>query len=609
MSAKRIVIIEKQKTLGRFIEDYFATRGPDYFVLSASSISQALTISQEQMVDLVVLDAADSADGDPSELLGRFRKFNPSARGIFCAGRNAEQDMERVLQSGFEAVFIKPIPMPKFCDLVFSMLQSERGFSGRLIGMKLEDVIEMLCYRKDSSLLSISHADNSGRVFVHQGEIIHAQCDGLIGVEALFEVLGWEKGEFMCQPLLELPDQTVFMDWQSLLMEGIRQKDEIHYALSTEHATDLRASGSATARGVGVKAETRDLRRIMIVDDSRFIRKIVQEIIQSDPELQVAGYATNGQEALAKIDELKPDLILLDWDMPVMMGSTALMHIMIRSPCPVVILSGFVGGEGASPFDLLCLGAVDFLRKPQSKWRTDGRADDLVRRVKQACEIKPERFRRLRIPQQVQRSPGRPGAEAESTFLTAFCSSTGGGSDLIRFVPSLPADIPCAVIVLHDMQQETVAVFVEYLDKRSQVEVRMAEAGTRPVDGVCYVHPSTVPIELVGQAGKPCLDMPELPGKVHVIDHFLASAAKVMGSNLLAGLFSGGPGPGIEGLRYVRQAGGITVVQEPDLSVDPRMVEEALREGIVDYRCSVDNLGEIFHRIDRMSAERLSTPM
>jgi chemotaxis response regulator CheB len=82
-----------------------------------------------------------------------------------------------------------------------------------------------------------------------------------------------------------------------------------------------------------------------------------------------------------------------------------------------------------------------------------------------------------------------------------------------------------------------------------------------------------------------------------------------MGTNLLAGLFSGGPGLGVEGLRHVRQAGGITVVQEPDLSVDPRMAEGALREGIVDYRCSVDNLGEIFHRIDRMSAERLSTPM
>ena len=143
----------------------------------------------------------------------------------------------------------------------------------------------------------------------------------------------------------------------------------------------------------------------MIVDDSRFIRKIVQEILQADPGIMVAGYASNGQEALAKIDELKPDLILLDWDMPVMKGSTTLMHIMIRSPCPVVILSGFVGGVGANPFDLLCLGGVDFLRKPQNNWRMDGRADDLVHRIKEASQIKYERIRRVKIPPPVVKGP------------------------------------------------------------------------------------------------------------------------------------------------------------------------------------------------------------
>lgn len=609
MSARKIVVIEKQKTLGRFIEDFFATRGHDYLVLSANSIVQGLAVSREQMIDLVVLDAQDAGDGAESRLLEEVRKSNPSARGILCTGRATAQDREAAHRYGFEAVFVKPIPMPKLSELVFNMLQPEHGFSGRLIGLRLEDLIEMLCYRKDSSLLSVAQRDDQGRVFVHQGEIIHAQCDSLAGVEALFEILGWEKGEFTCQPMLELPDQTVFMDWQSLLMEGIRQKDEIQYALSTEPSTDSTSRDHARTGEVAVKHETTGLRRIMIVDDSRFIRKIVQEIIQSDPELQVAGYATNGQEALTKIDELKPDLILLDWDMPVMMGSTALMHIMIRSPCPVVILSGFVGGEGANPFDLLCLGAVDFLRKPQSKWRTDGRADDLIRRIKQACAIKPERFRRLRIPQQVQRPSRRSRDQAASTFLTVFYSGTGGGSDLIRFIPSLPPDIPCAVIVLHDMQQETIGAFVEYLERRSRVEVRTSGEGTCPVDGICYVHPSTVPIELVSQGGRLCLKIPAHLGTGHVIDHFLDSASKVMGGNLLAGLLSGRPGPGIEGLRAVRQAGGITVVQEPDMSVDPRMVEEALREGIVDYRCSMDNLGEIFHRIDRMSAERLGTPL
>ena len=175
----------------------------------------------------------------------------------------------------------------------------------------------------------------------------------------------------------------------------------------------------------------------MIVDDSRFIRKIVQEIIESDSALSVVGYATNGQDALAKIEEIKPDLILLDWDMPVMKGSTALMHIMIKTPCPVIILSSFAGGVGVNPIDLLCLGGVDFLRKPQNNWRLDGRADDLVRRVKEASSIKFGRIRRVKVPPQVNRNHDSGNDSRPAQFLTILASSVGGSADLIRLIPFL----------------------------------------------------------------------------------------------------------------------------------------------------------------------------
>ena len=230
-----------------------------------------------------------------------------------------------------------------------------------------------------------------GTIYVHNGGIVHSRCGSVIGVDAFYEILEWEYGEFLSQVIFDVPEQTIFLDWQSLLMEGIRQKDEIRHALSpvpdpkTDNGTHaLRPCSGIRSRELNRHPAEAPARRIMIVDDSRFIRKIVQEIIESDSALSVAGYATNGQDALAKIEEIKPDLILLDWDMPVMKGSTALMHIMIKTPCPVIILSSFAGGVGANPIDLLCLGGVDFLRKPQNNWRLDGRADDLVRRVKEA---------------------------------------------------------------------------------------------------------------------------------------------------------------------------------------------------------------------------------
>jgi len=342
--------------------------------------------------------------------------------------------------------------------------------------------------------------------------------------------------------------------------------------------------------------------RILIVDDSYFIRKIVQGIIQSDQALQVAGYATNGQEALAQIEALKPDLILLDWDMPVMMGSTTLMHIMIRSPCPVVILSGFVGGQGASPFDMLCLGAVDFLRKPQSKWRTDGRADDMVRRIKRACAVRSDHVRRIKVPQWVKEVSSEQTDTGPPSFLTVFASSTGGCSDLIRLIPALPVDLPSAVIALHDMQAEAIDAFIEYLDRKSRVAVLPSRSGAPLKKGVCYIHPAMVPLELTVGEGRPCLKiLSETTAGCSVPDDFLVSAAKIMKADLLAVLLSGAPDMGLEGLRAAKESGGITLAQDPAWSMDPRMAEVALQAGLIDRQCRADRLVEALSNLVRGS--------
>jgi len=330
----------------------------------------------------------------------------------------------------------------------------------------------------------------------------------------------------------------------------------------------------------------------MIVDDSRFIRKIVQEILQSDPELMVAGYATNGQEALSRIEELKPDLILLDWDMPVMKGSTALMHIMIRSPCPVVVLSGFVGGVGANPFDLLCFGGVDFLRKPQNNWRLDGRADDLVRRVKSACGIKFERIRRVKVPAPFSQGPATDRGHIPADFLVVFASSIGGGADLIRVIPTLNPSMRAAVVILHDMQQQSIGAFVDYLDRRSPVPVRSLESGSPLMEGVCYAHPAAVPLELTRKGSALCARVPEYTPPSKPLDHLLTSAAAVLKSSLIAAVLSGSPELGIEGLRAVKQSEGTILVQDPMSCTDPRLAELALQEGVVDYTCPADALAE-----------------
>ncbi len=610
MSEKRILIVETEKTLTAFMRDYLERFGLHIIVHEAGSVGEALQILHDNFIDLVVSDHQGPGGLDGLRLLDAVREAGMAVRVLLTAEGDLDGDHSRALSSGCVAFLPKSVPEEKLGELLCNMLQPIQGFTGRLVGMKLEDVIQMFCYRKDSSLLLVFHGDYAGTIYIDNGGIVHAECDSLRGVEAFYEIVGWESGEFLSQVVLSVPPRTLFMDWQSLLMEGMRQRDEIRHALSPVTGVETEAReravpGNGNARKAVQpvtfpgEADDSSVKRIMIVDDSRFIRKIVQEIVQSDAGLSVVGYAVNGQEALSKIDELKPDLILLDWDMPVMKGSTTLMHIMIRSPCPVVILSGFVGGVGANPFDLLCLGGVDFLRKPQNNWRVDGRADDLVRRIKDACRIKYERIRRVKIPALVKSDKNTHTEPIGVKFLSVFGSSTGGCTDLIRIIPILRADFPSALLVLHDMQQGAIGAFVDYLDRRSRIHVRSLEPGEPLAQGVCYVHPVTVPIELERNGGevfvKLLSDLPE----EKILDHFLISASKVMGRNLMAVLLSGGPDRGIEGLRAVKQVEGITVVQDPMSSVDPRMAEEAIGEGIVDHKCPANNLAETFQNLIR----------
>lgn len=604
MQERRILVVESEKILADILEDHFARLDTGFIVLSANSVLAAVKVARNFPIDLVISNHEGPGRFDGLELLRNIRDLDNPVQVVLVAEQHLQGDRTKALSLGCGNFLIRPCPYDKVCELLSNMLHSQQGFIGKLVGMRLEDVIQMFCYRKESTMLTVFHEEAWGSIYVHDGGIVHAECDSLVGVEAFYEILGWEKGEFLSQVVLTVPDQTVFMDWQGLLMEGMRQKDEIRHALEPVPAIaaeSVVATGNGKALGVRRESpgSTESVKRIMIVDDSRFIRKIVQEILQSDPGITVAGYATNGQEALSKIEELKPDLILLDWDMPVMKGSTTLMHIMIRSPCPVVVLSGFVGGVGANPFDLLCLGGVDFLRKPQNNWRMDGRADDLVDRIKEACRIKFDRIRRVKIPVPIKPELERQRKVVSSSFLSVMGASTGGCTDLIRIIPSLPEELPSAVVVLHDMQQEAIGAFIDYLDRRSRIQVRRLDSGAPVSESVCYVHPATVPLELAREGDGLVFNIvSDIPGS-KVLDHFLVSAAKLMGRNVLAVLLSGGSDRGVAGLRAVKQVEGITMVQDPGSSVDPRMATAALQEGIVDHTCSADTLVDTFLNLIR----------
>lgn len=599
MPQRRILVVENESSLAREIQDYFETSDPKCAVTTVNSVGQALQGCRDTHFDVLYTAYSQTGEIDGLRLLEEIRKSDIPIRVII--GADPELSLRRADAVSFQcdSFLVKPFGAERLCRLILSMLGRQQGFRGRLIGMRLEDLIQMYCYGKDTVAIFVSKRAERGAIYVHGGQVVHAEWQDLTGVDAFCEILGWRRGEFVAQVMLDAPERTVFKDWQGLLMEGIRERDEIRHALGPEVSQEIVTPIQAPAEGASTvqSGDADHVKRIMIVDDSRFIRKIVQEIVQADPELTVVGYASNGQEALAKLEELRPNVILLDWDMPVMKGSTALMHIMIKSPCPVVVLSGFVGGVGANPFDLICLGAVDFMRKPQSNWRTDGRARDMIRRIKQACDIKFDRIRRVRVPTAVTGSDNDAGQEAPLSFLTVVGSSTGGCADLIRIVPMLPANLASAVVCLHDMQPLTIGAFADYLNERSGITVKSVESGDALENGVCYIHPSTVPLEITKETGVPVFRVPtNVPGDM-TLDHFLISAVGALGGKTVAILLSGGPDKGLDGLRAVREANGRTLALDPLSSVDPRIAEQGLELGVVERHYPADRFAETLEQL------------
>jgi len=599
---RKILVIEQQPLVAEAIRQYLTEIGPQYVVVSAESVSRGMDVVRRDTVDLVVSGHQGPGGVDGLEVLALLKNADAPVRVILCAEPHLESDRTTALSWGCTAYLIKPCPMSKLCELIFNMLQPERGYSGRIVGMKLADIIEMLCFRRESTLLTVLNESGAATLYVHEGQIIHAECHGLSGVEAVYQILEMEEGQFVSQVVLDVPGRTVFMDWQSLLMEGLRQKDEIRHALSREEDEVTGAAAASPAPRISeiaaaeaTEPETR--LKVMVVDDSRFIRRIVQEIIQTDSRLVVAGYAADGREALAKLGEIRPDVVLLDWDMPVMMGSTTLMHIMIRTPCPVIVLSGFVGGVGRSPFDLLGLGAVDFLRKPQASWRKGGKADDMLRRIREACLLRYDRIRRMKALPTIRKPAANTDTSRPARHLTIIGSSVGSCGDLMRIVPRLSEGLPTAFIVIHDMQIEALSAFIEYLDARSIVPVRAIESGAPLVEGVCYVHPAAAPLEMSVQKDAPVALFCKDDTPAGVFDRFTASATKAFGSSVTAVLLSAAQGEGLVAIKSVKDAGGATIILDPAASVGPTMPEAAAAEGLAGYVSSADGLAALLQNL------------
>jgi len=318
--------------------------------------------------------------------------------------------------------------------------------------------------------------------------------------------------------------------------------------------------------------------KLLIVDDSSLFRKVIRRIAESSGLIEVIGEAANGREALDLIPRLNPDVVILDINMPVMDGLTALKHIMIRSPRPTVMFSTLTQDGARVTFDALKCGAVDFIHKPtrMNGINLDKQSRIIARKITLAAAVETEQFRYLRPTPKREIRGG--GAEVACNYLFAVGASEGGYGALLKMIPGLLPDLPAAFLAVLYESEQSIDAFTGYLNRISSVEVKRARNGQRIRAGSCYLASGKeyVTLEAASDGYFLRVTPSPFPNRRGAINMLMFSLAEVKKNNSVGIILSGSGDDGIEGLNEIARVGGATIVQEPGTCLNQELVRAAI---------------------------------
>lgn len=347
--------------------------------------------------------------------------------------------------------------------------------------------------------------------------------------------------------------------------------------------------------------------RVLVVDDSTLMRRLIRDALTTDPTLDVVAEAADGQEALQLIHELRPDVVTLDIEMPGMSGLEVLGYVMSEMPTPVVVLTGLRDPDLA--MQALSLGAVDFMQKPSGTISVDlyKIQEELIQKVKLAPLTN---MRQLRRQAEVEAVPaGQPLPEEVAVgvapaWAVVIAASTGGPQALAEVIPRISANLPAGFLVVQHMPAGFTHSLARRLDARSPLVVGEAQEGAPFLSGRAYIAPGGYHLVVrmaEGQEVGVHLDESPPRGTLRpAADVTMASAAALYGSHAMGVLLTGMGSDGTEGLRAIRRAGGCTMAQDRDTSLIYGMPRVAAEQGLVDQ---VLPLGEIGPAIERIICE------
>jgi two-component system chemotaxis response regulator CheB len=367
--------------------------------------------------------------------------------------------------------------------------------------------------------------------------------------------------------------------------------------------------------------------RVLIVDDSVFMCKVLESIVSADPEMEVAAVARDGREAITQSEGTRPDVITMDINMPKVDGLQATEVIMSTNPRPILIVSSESREGAASTLRSLELGAIDFIAKPSSAvdLDMDSIREELCRKLKLAAKVRVVRnATRATLP------PGAPAAGAVATAAPAngqsaakpaiivpaapaaplspvfaavpsirpngrfpivcVAASTGGPATLMRFVPSFPANFPGALLLIQHMPGTFSSQFVEQLAEVAATRVKEAEQGELILPGTTYLCPGSHHLR-VSPTGRITLDDgPRVVGYRPCADLTMETLAAFSGAMSTAVVLTGMGSDASRGVVAIKAAGGHVIAQDESTSIIFGMPAEAIRTGAVDQVLPIEQI-------------------
>ncbi|MDH4155992.1 MAG: chemotaxis response regulator protein-glutamate methylesterase [candidate division Zixibacteria bacterium] len=318
--------------------------------------------------------------------------------------------------------------------------------------------------------------------------------------------------------------------------------------------------------------------KILVVDDSAFMRKALSMMLESDPGIKVIGTARDGEEGVEKVRRLKPDLVTMDIEMPRMDGLTALREIMLRNPVPVLMISSLTTDGAGATLDALEMGAVDFIPKQLSYVSLDivKIKDEMLTKIKDIAQRKSAIMAGLMRFGAAGREPAatrprRPGHEHHvKVDIVTVGASTGGPPALQQIIPRLPANLPAATLVVQHMPATFTTSLAERLNGLSRVTVKEAEDGDPVEPGTVYIAPGGKQMTVWRTARTAHIIVEDGPPDVlyrPCVNVTMNSVARYYGANILAVILTGMGSNGLEGARLVKKQGGVVIAQDEQTSV------------------------------------------